>query len=77
MGWASGTDVADGVWEAVKEYIPDDKKKEVANSIIDVLEDQDWDNVQESEELYELSGRKAEDEAEEAEWEKSWEENNL
>ena len=77
MGWASGTDVADGVWEAVKEYIPDDKKKEVANNIIDVLEDQDWDNVQESEELYELSGRKAEDEAEEAEWEKSWEENNL
>lgn len=61
MGWAGGTDIADGVWDSVKEYIPEDKKVLVANQIIEVLEDQDWDNLQESEELYEISGRKQQD----------------
>jgi hypothetical protein len=61
MGWSGGSEVAYRVWDAVKEYIPDNKKKEVANSIIDTLEDQDWDCLEEAEELYEISGRKAED----------------
>lgn len=70
MGWASGTDVAIGVWDAVKEFIPESDKPKVANEIIDVLEDQDWDNVGEAEELYEISGRKAKQDAEDAEWER-------
>lgn len=77
MGWSGGTEIADGVWSVVKEFIPEERKKEVANEIIDLLEDQDWDNLSESDELYEISGRKAIDEAEEAEWEKSWKETNL
>lgn len=64
MGWSGGTDVADGVWDAVRQYIPENKKKVVANKIIDVLEAQDWDNLYESDELYEVSGRKALDEEE-------------
>lgn len=64
MGWAGGTDIAQGVWDAVKEYIPEEKKKDVAIEIVDVLENQDWDNLYEVDELYELTGRKAEDEAE-------------
>ena len=77
MGWAGGTDIAQGVWDAVKEYIPEEKKKDVAIEIVDVLENQDWDNLYEVDELYELTGRKAEDEAEEEEWDKNWEEQNL
>lgn len=61
MGWSGGTDVADGVWNTVKQYIPESKKKEVANKIIDVLEDMDWDCIEECEELYEISGRKQKD----------------
>lgn len=67
MGWSGGTEIADGIWDIVREYIPEDKKKEVALGIIDVLTDQDWDCVQECEELYELSGLKAQDELEEDE----------
>jgi hypothetical protein len=61
MGWSGGTDVADGVWGAVKQYIPENKKSEVANKIINILEDMDWDCIEEAEELYEVSGRKAQD----------------
>lgn len=61
MGWSGGTDVADGVWDAVKHYIPKAEKPKVANQIIEVLEDMDWDNLEESEELYEISGRKQQD----------------
>lgn len=77
MGWAGGTDIAQGVWDAVKEYIPENKKAEVATEIVDVLEDHDWDNLYEVDELYELTGRKEKDEAEEAEWDRAWEEQNL
>jgi len=66
MGWSGGSEAADGVWESVKHYIPEAKKKEVANEIISVLEDQDWDTLNEVEELYEVSGRKEIDEAREA-----------
>ena len=76
MGWSGGTEIAQGVWNAVKDYIPDNKKPEVATEIVDVLEDQDWDNLYEVEELYELTGRKERDEAEEAEWERKWKEKN-
>lgn len=77
MGWSGGRDIAQGVWDAVKEYIPENKKAEVATEIVDVLEDHDWDNLYEVDELYELTGRKEKDEAEEAEWDRAWEEQNL
>ena len=34
MGWSGGTDIAQGVWKAVKKYIPEEKKKEVATKIV-------------------------------------------
>lgn len=49
----------------------------MATEIVDVLEDHDWDNLYEVDELYELTGRKEKDEAEEAEWDRAWEEQNL
>ncbi len=53
MGWSGGTDIAIGVWDSVREYIPYDKREEVANQIIDILTDQDWDCVEEAEQLVE------------------------
>lgn len=53
MGWSGGTDIAIGVWDSVREYIPDDKREEVANQIIDILRDQDWNCVDEAEQLVE------------------------
>lgn len=61
MGWSGGTEVGESIWHGIKAYIPEDKKKEVANVIIDALEDMDWDCLEECEELYEISGRKAQD----------------
>lgn len=54
MGWSGGTEIGQGVWDAVKQYIPEDKKREVAKDIVDTLESHDWDNVQEVPELYNL-----------------------
>lgn len=51
MGWSGGTEVAIGVWNSVREYIPEEKREEVANEIIDTLTDQDWDCVEEAEQL--------------------------
>ena len=64
MGWSGGTSVAQGIWDAIKEYIPEEDRADVATEIVDILEDQDWDNLHEVEELYELTGRKEADERE-------------
>lgn len=72
MGWSGGTPIAQGIWDSVKNYIPEKYQPKVANEIIDILEDEDWDNLYEVDELYELSGRKAADEEEERKWERSW-----
>lgn len=75
MGWSGGTPIAQGIWDSVKKYIPEKDQPKVANEIIDILEDEDWDNLYEVDELYELSGRKAADEEEERKWERSWSKN--
>lgn len=51
MGWASGSELAERVWGEVREFIPDDKRKNVANEIIDAFEDMDCDTIDECEQL--------------------------
>lgn len=51
MGWFGGTEIAINVWDSVREYIPEEKRKEVANELIDTLQDQDWDCVEEAKQL--------------------------
>lgn len=48
MGWASGSGIAQNVWDEVKKYIPKDKQKTVAKSIIDIFEQEDCDTMQET-----------------------------
>lgn len=48
MGWTSGGEFADKLWHCINKYIPEDKKYNVANNIIDLFEDRDCDVMQET-----------------------------
>lgn len=48
MGWASGSGIAESVWDAVKKFIPKDKQREVASHLIDIFESEDCDTMQET-----------------------------
>lgn len=48
MGWASGADIADNVWDIIKSYIPEHKKVDVASDLIDEFESRDCDTMQET-----------------------------
>lgn len=48
MGWASGSSIAESVWNAVKKYIPKPDQKQVAQSMIDIFESEDCDTMQET-----------------------------
>lgn len=49
MGWGGGTQIFDTVVRALKTtQIPDEKQEHILWNLLDVLEDQDWDNHSES-----------------------------
>lgn len=48
MGWSSGGDIADSVWDIVNKYIPDSEKARVALKLIKVFEGYDCDVMQET-----------------------------
>ena len=48
MGWASGSCVAEEVWEVIKKYIPKSKQKAVAANLIEVFESHDCDTMSET-----------------------------
>jgi hypothetical protein len=52
MGWASGSGLAEEVWNAVKEFIPKKKKAAVAREIIGSFESMDCDTMQECTEMW-------------------------
>ena len=43
MGWASGEPIIFDVWEAVREYIPEEKRVEVIGKVMKSFFDHDWD----------------------------------
>lgn len=51
MGWASGLELAEQVWDTVREYIPEGDRKVVANKLIGHFEDMDCDTIDEAEQL--------------------------
>lgn len=51
MGWASGTDLAEGIWLLIRKYIPEDERPQVAKGIIEEFRGHDWDTVDEAETL--------------------------
>ncbi len=56
MGWASGSEIADRIWDTVKEHIPESEKKSIALEIIKIFEDEDCDTIYECEELCKVAG---------------------
>lgn len=55
MGWASGSELAEGIWDDIKDVIPEKKKKKVARKIIERFQDNDCDTMDECEELQEAA----------------------
>lgn len=56
MGWGSGVDVAEDVWDLLKKYVPKNKRKEAARAVIEIFENHDCDTLQDSEELMLAAG---------------------
>ena len=51
MGWASGSSLAEEVWDVTRPYVRDQDRKNVANAIIDAFENMDCDTMDECEQL--------------------------
>lgn len=45
MGWASGADLAEEVWKAVRKRMPKEHRQEVARKIVDAFENHDADTL--------------------------------
>ena len=48
MGWASGSELAENIWDTVSDYIPEKAKIKVAQNLIDIFEGRDCDTMQET-----------------------------
>lgn len=51
MGWASGSEVGDNIWDGIRDLIPEENRQEAARVVINALEDQDCDTIGECENL--------------------------
>ncbi len=61
MGWASGSSLGIDIYDEIRQYIPDDKRKEVARFIYDQVTDMDADD-------WDLTSNLEIDSGETAEW---------
>lgn len=60
MGWASGIGLLDEVWTAIAPLLPEDKKADVADGLVEAFKNYDCDTIYESEhpELVEAEKRR-------------------
>ena len=47
MGWASGSEIAQKLWNKIEQYLPEKVKKELALDITNFFESEDCDTMQE------------------------------
>ena len=52
MGWASGSPLAEEVWESVRKYIPEKDREIVAGKVVNAFMDMDCDTIEEAETLW-------------------------
>jgi len=57
MGWASGSALAQDVWNLVREYVHIHDRSHVARQLIDLFENMDCDTIDEAEQLCQDAGR--------------------
>jgi len=62
MGWAKGSELAEVVWDLVRDFIPADRRAGIARRFIDHFEDMDCDTIDECETLCADAERFFEDE---------------
>lgn len=51
MGWASGSEVGDEIWNGIRDFIHPESRKDAARVVIDALESADCDTIYECEQL--------------------------
>lgn len=56
MGWASGSELAENIWDEVRNFIPENKRERVAKKIWAFFEDFDCDTLEECVNLYKDTG---------------------
>jgi len=61
MGWSRGSELAGEVWDLVRAYIPEKKRKEVSGKIMDMFEDADADDFSDDMQIVQDAGRAYED----------------
>ncbi len=52
MGWASGSQLAETVWNLFRHHVPKKERKVVARELVRAFEDEDCDTIHEAETLY-------------------------
>lgn len=57
MGWASGSSLAEDIWDLIKNDLKPKQRKIIASGLIDLFEDMDCDTIDECEELCRDAGR--------------------
>lgn len=62
MGWASGSQIAEDVWDTVRKHIPVKNRKRIAREIVSIFEDADCDTLEECDQLMEDAELVLEDE---------------
>jgi len=60
MGWASGSEIAEDVYDLIRKYVPTKERKRVAGKIIDIFEHHDCDTMYECEVLIKDAKREEE-----------------
>lgn len=55
MGWASGSELAENIWNLIKPNIPKKKRAEIAVELVQLFEDADCDTICEVTELCEIA----------------------
>jgi len=56
MGWASGSRLAEDIWDAVRPELHPNKRRTIAKRIIDLFESEDCDTMQECSKLCKDAG---------------------
>jgi hypothetical protein len=63
MGWTSGSELLDSVWEIVEEFIPEGHERmKAAEQLLCVFEGMDCDTTFECQEVWDASGRPVDEE---------------
>lgn len=57
MGWAGGSEVGNRLWDRLRPILSEEHRKEMAEFIIQILEDEDCDTLDECPQLLNDAGK--------------------